>query len=497
MKSSRLTFWACKFLTVALFVSNSAGQSLVSEIKYARTKMKLDNALLNGSWSVRFKLFDSSTGGAQIGPAITKSNVSISDGRMPAVSLDFGSDAFNGEDRWIEVRATQGDDPFRLVGGRQRFRAVPYALALPGMYTIVTSDDKVSVIGGSPANQVGPGHTVTISGGGNEFYPNKAIGTYSSVGGGVGNHSIGSTSTVAGGIFNEASQTYSTIGGGSNNLSAGFASTVGGGYYNTAASLRAVVAGGEENAANMSNATVGGGFNNRAEADSATISGGVSNTASGDASTVGGGWTNATSGTGATVPGGVDNSANGAYSLAAGRRAKAEHDGAFVWGDSTDADVSSSADNTFTARAANGFVFYTNSTLTSGAAMGAGSGSWTSLSDRNRKCEIRPINPCEILAKVAELPITSWRYDSQDPSIRHIGPMAQDFNKAFGVGEFENGITTIDIDGVALAAIQGLHEMLKQRDTALTDLRAENAELRAQLTRIESMLLTTHGSAGG
>ena len=79
----------------------------------------------------------------------------------------------------------------------------------------------------------------------------------------------------------------------------------------------------------------------------------------------------------------------------------------------------------------------------------------------------------EILERLRDLPIATWNYKAQDESIRHIGPMAQDFSAAFGVGEKETMITTIDADGVALAAIQGLYEMVKEKDAEIAALRAE------------------------
>ena len=66
----------------------------------------------------------------------------------------------------------------------------------------------------------------------------------------------------------------------------------------------------------------------------------------------------------------------------------------------------------------------------------------------------------------------TWNYKSQDPSIRHVGPMAQDFYAAFGVGEDEKHITTIDADGVALAAIQGLYRLAQEKDREIGDLKA-------------------------
>ena len=60
-----------------------------------------------------------------------------------------------------------------------------------------------------------------------------------------------------------------------------------------------------------------------------------------------------------------------------------------------------------------------------------------------------PVNGQAVLARLAEVPITTWNYETQDPTIRHMGPMAQDFHAAFGLGESERHIPTIDADGVA------------------------------------------------
>jgi hypothetical protein len=102
--------------------------------------------------------------------------------------------------------------------------------------------------------------------------------------------------------------------------------------------------------------------------------------------------------------------------------------------------------------------------------LSAGGGSWASLSDQNMKDNITAIDPRDILAAVVNMPISTWNYESQDESIQHIGPMVQDFYAAFGVGEDDLHITSVDADGVALAAIQGLHaenEALRERIEAL------------------------------
>lgn len=111
-----------------------------------------------------------------------------------------------------------------------------------------------------------------------------------------------------------------------------------------------------------------------------------------------------------------------------------------------------------------------------------------SLSDRNSKTNSVPVDGRDVLEKVATLPIATWNYKSQDQSIRHIGPMAQDFHTAFGVGEDEKHITSVDADGVALAAIQGLNqkleEQLQAKEARIDALERTAAELKAIVQRL-------------
>ena len=79
------------------------------------------------------------------------------------------------------------------------------------------------------------------------------------------------------------------------------------------------------------------------------------------------------------------------------------------------------------------------------------------------------------------MPIATWNWKSQDASIRHMGPMAQDFHAAFGLGETPKGISTVDADGVALAAIQGLHQLIKQKDRKISAMERELAAIKEKL----------------
>ena len=118
-------------------------------------------------------------------------------------------------------------------------------------------------------------------------------------------------------------------------------------------------------------------------------------------------------------------------------------------------------------------------------------------SDRNAKTAIVPVDSQAILDKVARLPISQWQYKDSE-GVNHLGPMAQDFHAAFGLGDTNTGIATVDMDGVALASIQALVEENRrlrqalaaeearnnQQDRALSELQAD----RRRLVRLEALM---------
>ncbi len=100
-------------------------------------------------------------------------------------------------------------------------------------------------------------------------------------------------------------------------------------------------------------------------------------------------------------------------------------------------------------------------------------------SDKNAKTNFSNVSALSVLEKVMALPIQAWNYKTDAAKVRHIGPMAQDFHAVFGLnGTDDKHISSIDTQGVALAAIQGLNRKLE----------AENAKLRSSLTDLEKRL---------
>ncbi len=107
-------------------------------------------------------------------------------------------------------------------------------------------------------------------------------------------------------------------------------------------------------------------------------------------------------------------------------------------------------------------------------------------SDRNLKTNFAPIDADQLLEKISEISIQSWSFTNEPPTVRHIGPTAQDFHSAFGLGDDDKHIATVDADGVALAAIQGLYRLLKEKDARIASLEASVNALALRLDEIVS-----------
>jgi trimeric autotransporter adhesin len=336
-----------------------------------------------------------------------------------------------------------------------------------------------------------------------------------------GNEARASFATISGGNANRVTDLFGTIGGGRGNTTSGDSNTVSGGRFNNASGSSSTIAGGSFNAASNSVSTIGGGSGNQATGEYSTIAGGTNNISSGYAS---------------HIPGGELNRATGSHSFAAGRAAEALHDGAFVWADATIGPFSSTGPNQFNVRAAGGVRLHSSTSQFFGnqgrqmlnlwnTEYGIGvqaltlyfrsfdkfswhrqgvhddaegnpgggtqimqltntnltiAGTLVQGSDRGIKENFASVNPKSILAKVASLPISLWNYKADDNKTQHVGPMAQDFKRLFGVGQDDKTIATVDASGVALAAIQGLHALVKEKD-------AEIARLKEKAKRVDSL----------
>jgi hypothetical protein len=207
------------------------------------------------------------------------------------------------------------------------------------------------------------------------------------------------------------------------------------------------------------------------------------NIAEGKAATIAGGLGNEIKKTGlyASIPGGRENVAQGAYSFAAGYKARALHNGAFVWSDSTGV-ADSFGDNEFIVHASGGIYLYPAS---GGCSLTAGGTGWSCSSDRALKENLQAVDTREVLQRVSAMPITRWNSKGQEPSIQHLGPMAQDFYAAFGLGEDDTHISTTDAQGVAFAAIQGLYQVVQEKDAQVASLKSQVATLESRVTALE------------
>jgi hypothetical protein len=467
---------------------------------------------LDGIYDFEFKVYDALTGGTQLGQVVAKDNVTVEDG-LYTVELDFGPRVFTGDVRYLEigVRPGQRIDAYTLLEPRQRLPVAPYALALPHLW-MEPNATSPNLIGGYGDNSVTPGVVgATIAGGGTQSNINRVTDDYgvvsgghnnqagdnagltsdnsfATVGGGLANQAFNAYSTVDGGWLNTASGSFAAIGGGSQNEASNIYSTISGGLDNSAGGVGASVGGGWlNNAANIYTA-IAGGYSNKAGEVYAAVGGGSYNTAIGSWSTVSGGYDNYACGAYSAIPGGRDNLARGDFSFAAGQRARANSRGCFVWADASNTDLNCNDPNRFMVRASGGVYFFSSIDLNSGAALPPGSGSWATWSDRQAKANFTPVDRQALLTRLSNLPIHTWNYKTQDPSIRHMGPTAQDFQAAFGLGEDKRHISTVDADGVALAAIQELHRLTQEQAAQLAAQRQQIAALEARLAALEALI---------
>lgn len=206
----------------------------------------------------------------------------------------------------------------------------------------------------------------------------------------------------------------------------------------------------------------------------------------------------------AAVALGYRTTADADYSMAFGYRASTNgHTGAKVFGDASTTDsIEAVANNEFAVRAAGGFRFRSNATLTNGCNIAAGGASITCASSRTLKENFLAVDVDEVLARMRRIPVNTWNYIDEGRRSRHMGPFAEDFWREFALGDEPLAIGHLDIDGVNFAGIKALdqrtldqaeqvHEIQARAAAQAVEiqaLRTRNAELEARIQRLEILL---------
>ena len=362
----------------AIMANNAS--NLLGSLPAAQLSGTIQSGQLSGAYggSVAFSNAANTFSGNFIGSGSALSGLNASQltsGAVPAAALS---------NAW-QVGGNTGTTPGTQFLGTTDYQPLELKVANSRALRIEPANLAPNLIGGGSDNSAALGSVgATIAGGrgnyasgessviaGGELNTNSSL---SSIGGGFGNSILsGSYNVIAGGVQNSIQGFQSIIGGGTQNSIQGSQSIIGGGGSNTNVADSAAIGGGDFNniqsgaqyatvgggynctiQTNASSATIGGGSYNliQSSAQSATIGGGVhcqiqenaqeSTIAGGNNNfvqpnaqyaTVGGGSGNSSAGIAATVPGGELNQATGRDSFAAGQRARAYHDGAFVWSD--------------------------------------------------------------------------------------------------------------------------------------------------------------------
>jgi hypothetical protein len=166
--------------------------------------------------------------------------------------------------------------------------------------------------------------------------------------------------------------------------------------------------------------------------------------------------------------------------------------GTFIWSDGSanaSADTfRNTANNEFAARATGGFRFRTNLGGTTGCNLPAGSGVFNCTSSRLTKENFQFVKGSDVLSRLRKVPVSTWNYITEGQSVRHLGPMAEDFHAQFGLGTDDKSIGLQDLAGVSLAAVQELDAQLQQKTAQVEKLEAEVNALQRRLASLEQLV---------
>ncbi|MBK7145482.1 MAG: hypothetical protein IPH76_09840 [Xanthomonadales bacterium] len=505
----------------------------------------------NGRYDVELSLFSDEKAGRGLSSALTFPGVEVRDGRF---QLEFDAPLADAAEGWVQiaVRAT-GDAIYSRIPGRSKAISAPLIGACWSSTGDSGSSAATNFLGTTDAQplvlkthntrhlRIDPSSLLS---GATPITANILAGSSGNIiWGGVRGATIagGGVISAADPDFsssdgNQVSDVYGSVGGGASNIAGNSAGSAIDAPF-------ATVAGGSWNAAKGAYAAVSGGLGSNAVGLFSVVAGGYANCAGGDGSFVAGSRAKVRPGT--AEPFGA---CSGVPTGGAGGDT-----GTFIWADSQIADFVSTGTDQFLVRADGGAAFNRNAMWsgnddfvigarssggdadvdlrlitrsnrnaliyvsdTSGTlnlvpdAVAAGSdrlmvsggvggaatlsngGTWTNASSRTYKEGFAAIDAADVLERVLALGITRWSYIGSGEG-EHVGPMAEDFHAAFGLGRSEKQIATVDADGVALAAIQGLNAKLEAenaaKDARIDALSHEVAALRAL---IEARLRAEH-----
>jgi len=488
------TLLLCSALVVPLTTAFAQGTAFT----YQGSLMS-DGMPVTGEQDFVFLLFDSALG-SDGGPFVEENDLGVTNGLF-TVSLDFDAAAFSGGERWIEIWVRPGDSIgiFTKLSPRQPVTPVPYAML---------SAESSSLVGPLPSASLSGtyGNALALTNAANQFF-----GTFRGKAENLTNFSLFGSATFAGSTvgFSSASTHFYSPTYFHEDLTLDFASILGRTGYAELGSLRVfdqlffadwfgqfINLRGPEYGIGIQNETL---YQRAAgspvSAGFAWYKGGVHSNTARDPGTGGKRlMTLDDNGLVVTPPAG-----------AAGLTVAGYRTGSFgtpvvtiqnlhltsspalrLLGGSSDYGVLSVSvvGNGLIAQFGNDTEFVSRLTR---------SGQWyatgfSSTSDRNAKQDFEPVDTQAVLDKVVALPITRWSF-KQEPATRHVGPVAQDFFAAFELGTDDKHIATVDADGVALAAIQGLNEKVETADqraeARIRTLEIENAELKRRLDALE------------
>ncbi|MDB6028801.1 MAG: hypothetical protein JWM68_5024 [Verrucomicrobiales bacterium] len=113
-------------------------------------KLSVNNAAANGTYDLKFQVFDNAAAGSQVGTDQIQTGMVISNGLF-TTTLDFGSGVFPGADRWLQISAQTNGAGYTTLTPRQKVGAAPYSLQSAHA---TTADSATSATTAGSANSV-------------------------------------------------------------------------------------------------------------------------------------------------------------------------------------------------------------------------------------------------------------------------------------------------------------------------------------------------------